>query len=80
MSGMTTLEKEALLLGAAESLAKSGCLANLFEWSELFATMIWPEAKGPHRAAARQNWFWVLLPKQKDLGCRDEPRQHKKPR
>jgi len=27
---------------------------------------------------ARRTWFWGLLPKQKDLGCRDEPRQNLK--
>jgi hypothetical protein len=36
-------------MGPAESLAKSGYLANLFERSELFATMIWPRTKVPQR-------------------------------
>ena len=49
---MTTLERIPAL-GAAESLAKYGSLANLFEWSELFATMIWPGAKVPQRGRSR---------------------------
>ena len=40
-------------LGAAESLAKYGSLANLFERSELFAIMIWPGMKGLQRGRGR---------------------------
>jgi hypothetical protein len=72
-------------LGAAESLVKYGYLANPFEpfvktqdrLRELFTTMILPVAKVPPKGAtARQKWFWVLLPKQKDLACRDETRHY----
>ena len=30
--------------------------------------------KGPIRVAHGRKWFWVLLPKQKDLACRGETR------
>jgi hypothetical protein len=49
---MKTLERIPAL-GAAESLAKYGSLVNLFELSELFAILIWPEAKVPQRGRSR---------------------------
>ncbi len=52
VSGMTTLERNPAL-GAAESLAKSHSLANLFERSELFAPIIWPGMKGPQGGRGR---------------------------
>ena len=57
-AGMTTLERIPAL-GAAEFQAKSGLLANLFERSELFATMIWPGTKVPQRGRGQAE---VVLP------------------
>ena len=31
-------------------------------------------AQGTRRAPSRPTWCWLLLPKQKKRGCRDEPR------
>ncbi len=49
---MTKLERIPAF-DAAESLAKSHSLANLFERSELFAPIIWPETKKPQRDRGR---------------------------
>ncbi len=46
-------------MGAAESLAKYHSLASLFERSELFAILIWPETKVPQRGRDRVE---VVLP------------------
>ncbi len=54
-----TTTKRIPALDAAESLAKSDSLANLFEQSELFATFIWPETKVPQRGRGRAE---VVLP------------------
>ena len=73
-------------LGAAESLAKTNFVANLSERRELFGILLWPGTNVPQRslplrrqgAATGQKWFWVLLPKQKGLGCRAETRHSQK--
>jgi len=63
-AGMTTLERIPAL-GAAEFLAKYGSLANLFERSELFATMIWPGAKEPQRGRSQAEMVLGPFPKRK---------------
>ena len=61
---MTTLERIPAL-GAAESLAKYGTLASLFERSELLATMIWPMTKEPRRGRARAKMVLGPFPERK---------------
>ena len=52
-------------LGAAESLAKYDFLANLFEWSELFAILIWPGTKVPQRGRDRAEVVLGPFPERK---------------
>ena len=52
----------------------------LFERSEFARRRSRRTAQGTRRATPRPTWFWVLLPKQKDLATRGETRQHRKPR
>jgi len=47
----------------------------LFERSEFARRWIRRASKGIPLTTPRAKWFWVLLPKQKELGRRDEPRQ-----
>ncbi len=63
-AGMTLLETNPAL-GAAESLAKSSSLANLFERSELFAIFIWPGAKLSQRGRGRAEVVLGLFAKTK---------------
>ncbi|MFA9560866.1 MAG: hypothetical protein ACERKU_00885, partial [Nitrospirota bacterium] len=46
----------------------------LFERSEFARRRSRRTAQGTRRAMPRPTWFWVLLPKQKDLVCRGETR------
>ena len=50
----------------------------LFERSEFARRRSQRTAQGTRRATPRPTWFWLLLPKQKWLGCRAETRQHRK--
>jgi hypothetical protein len=46
----------------------------LSERSEFACRRGWRTAQDTRRATPRPQWFWVLLPNQKDLGCRAETR------
>jgi hypothetical protein len=55
-------------LGLAEQCSRlRGFRRALFERSELRSRRSWRTAEGTRRATHGQTWFWVLLPKQKDL-------------
>ncbi len=43
---------------------------GLFERSEFRSPNLRDRGKGTRRATPGRQWFWVLLPKQKDLGAR----------
>ncbi len=59
--------------------ATSELRCALFEHSEFAHRRSRRTAKGTRRAKPRPTWFWPLSLKQKWLGCRDEPRHHRKP-
>ncbi len=70
-TGLTFLFIRRLLAGS--SVGRSSCFAGVFERSELARL-----PSGGHPLDSGQTgrqWFWVLLPKQKNLGCRAETRQ-----
>ena len=48
---------------------------GLSERSEFRSPSKWDRGKGPRRATPGRPWFWVLLPKQKDLVARAETQQ-----
>ncbi len=48
----------------------------VFERSEFACRRGRRTAQGTRRAPPRPQWFWVLLPKQKGLGCWADPRHH----
>ena len=54
----------------------SGRRCALFERSEFADRRSRRTAKESRRATPRPTWFWVLLPKQKGLGCRKETPQY----
>ena len=56
----------------------SGRRCALFEQSEFAHRRSRRTAEETRRAMPRPTWFWVLLPKQKGLGCRAETRHHRK--
>jgi len=60
-------------LGAAEAEGpESASRRGLFERSEFPRHLIRAGGRGTRRVAHGRKWFWVLLPKQKDLVCRGE--------
>ncbi|MGB5054066.1 MAG: hypothetical protein WBO24_06700, partial [Nitrospirales bacterium] len=64
------------LVARPSPAADFGGRRALFERSEFARRRRRQTTQGTRRATPRPPWFWVLLPKQKDLACRGETRQY----